>query len=97
MKNATITFKAKPVTVWNGDIKEQWIKIPKLSSSHCDMQAFRFHSKYGAYANSDLFLSMLGRIRNEKFGEREYIKLHNIPEGVNVDASGFLAIVSFSV
>lgn len=97
MKTATITFKAKPEPVWNGDVEEKWIKIPKLSRSHCDMKAFRFHQKYGSYANSDLFISMLGRIRSEKFGSCEYIKLHNIPEGVEIDTSGFLAVVSFTV
>ena len=94
---ATISFRGKVETVWNGDVKEQWLKIPTLKRSHCDMRAFRAHPKYGAYVNSDLFLGILRRIKAEVFGTSEYIRLHALPTGVTVSTSEFLATVSFAV
>lgn len=69
--------------------------MPVFKRSHCDMNAFRCHPKYGGYANSDLFPAMLQRIRKEVIGSIIYID--SIQENVSIDASGFLAIVSFEV
>ena len=59
-----ITFKAKPYTIQNvdGSNKRLAIDVPTLTRSHCDMHAFRIHPKFGSYANSDLFPSLLRRI-----------------------------------
>ena len=94
---ATISFKAKPETVYNMDdtVAFQRIKVPTLVRGHCDMNAFRKHPKFGGLANSDLFRNILAKIRRERLGE--YIRLDRIPEGVNVDTSGFLANVSIDV
>ena len=74
---------------------ELWVKIPELTRRHVDMDEARRHPKYGSYANSDLFQGILGRIKREKLGEHKWLKLHEIPEGVTVDTSGFLFVVTF--
>jgi hypothetical protein len=94
MTMARIEFKAKTETVYNIDdtVAYQRVKVPKLERRHCDMNAFRKHQKYGGWANSDLFPGFLARVRNERLGD--FIRLDRIPEGVSVDTSGFLAVVS---
>ena len=97
---ARIQFKAKAEDVhYAGEDapRYQRVKIPELKRAHCDMHAFRIHAKYGAYANSDLFPAMLARLKRERFGSSGYIRLDAVPEGVQVDASGFLVSVSFEV
>lgn len=100
---AKIEFKGKPVTMFNADGTEayRYIQVPAFERRHCDMHAFRMHPKYGSYANSDLFVGMLRRIRDDAFKNTvngtKVIKLDAIPEGVSVDLSGFLASVSFEV
>lgn len=83
-----ITFRAKAV--------DGRVKVPKLTCSHVDMNAARQHPKYGSYANSDLFPAILARIAGA-FAPRGYIDVSNPPDGVTVDASGFLAAVTFDV
>lgn len=96
-ETAEISFKGKVETLHyvDGSIASIRIKVPTLERRHCDMNAMRQHPKYGAYANSDLFSAMLARIKSERLGE--YIKLDAIPEGVTVDQSSFLAVVTFAV
>lgn len=96
--SAQISFKAKVQTLRyvNGEVAKTFIPVPEFKRSHCDMTAFRTHPKYGCFANSDLFPSILKRIRAEKFPRGE-IRLDAVPDGVRVDTSGFLAVVSFSV
>jgi hypothetical protein len=91
-----VTFKAKPYTITNvdGSNERRAVDVPTLTRKHCDMSAFRAHAKFGPYANSDLFLSILRRVR-EGFGSRIYVD--SPPKGVDVDASGFLAVVSFDI
>jgi hypothetical protein len=95
---SNITFKTKVKTMYNMDnsIAYQYLSVPALKRSHCDMRSFRIHPKYGAYANSDFFEGMLNKIKADKF-YNGIIKLDNIPDGVIVDTSGFLASVSFDV
>jgi hypothetical protein len=95
---ARIQFKGKVQRVTNMDdtLAYEYIQVPVLDRKHCDMAAFRSHAKYGGYANSDLFKGMLARIRSDRFGSG-MLKLSAIPEGVNVDTSGFLAVVSIEV
>lgn len=95
---AKISFRAKVQQMFNVDdtLAYEYISVPVLKRSHCDMQAFRTHAKYGSYANSELFLGMLARIRRDRFNEG-ILKLSGVPEGVTVDIGGFLALVEFDV
>lgn len=95
---AKIQFKGKVQTMFNVDntVAYEYIQVPKFDRKHCDMGAFRQHPKYGSYANSDLFNGFLSRIRKDHFGG-QVLKLNAIPEGVQVDTSGFLAVVTLDV
>jgi hypothetical protein len=94
---ARIEFRAKAETIYNMDdtVAYQRVKVPTLDRKHCDMSAFRKHSRFGGFANSDLFKNVLSKIRREKLGD--YIRLDRIPEGVAVDTTGFLCLVSIDV
>lgn len=70
----------------------RYVDVPALKRSHYDMSAFRTHPRFGSYANSDLFPSMLKRAVPYK-----RIRLDQIPEGVTVDTSGFLALVTITL
>lgn len=96
---ATIVFKGKvkPLYWANDELAYEYIAIPELDRKHCNMAAFRNHPKYGAYANSDLFKGILAGIKRDLFGNRTTLRLDEIPEGVTVDTSGFLAIVTITV
>jgi hypothetical protein len=93
-----ITFKAKIETIYNADdtVAWQWVKVPAIERRHCDMAAFRTDAKFGGYANSDLFTSMLKRALKEA-GVQQHIKLHDLPANVTIDDSGFLARVTISI
>lgn len=97
-----IQFKAKIEKWYTTDDEKNCvkrIKFPKLSTSHCDMNLFRTHKKYGSYANSDLFSGILQRIKEKILGSNhdQYLKLEALPKGVTVDDSGYLAIVNINV
>ena len=96
---ATITFKGKvrEARYVDGELAYRFVAVPELKRQHCDMAAFRQHAKYGDYANSDLFPGMLRRIRHGLFGDNGLLKLDSVPDGVAVDASGFLAVVTIEV
>lgn len=99
---ARISFKAKARPVYNDDdtVAYMTVAVPTLTRSHCDMSAFRQHPKFGSYANSDLFPGMLAKIRRERITGspyRDYVRLDQLPDGVAVDTSGFLAVVSIDV
>lgn len=100
---AKISFKAKVQTVYNMDntVAYRYIQVPELKRSHCDMEAFRQHSQYGSYANSDLFPKMLAGIRAKTFHSSvngcKVVKLDDVPSGVTVDTSGYLARVTWEV
>lgn len=93
-----IEFKAKPETIYNTDetIAFVRIKVPAIERRHCDMNAFRTHPRFGSYANSDLFPSMIRRALKDS-GVGDYIRLDKIPECASVDASGFLARVVIEI
>jgi len=97
--SARIQFRAKKEAVtFAGDSEPSYyrVKVPVLDRKHCDMSAFRLHAKYCMYANSDLFKGMLARIKRDAFGG-EYLRLDRIPEGLEVDESGFLVVVTLYV
>ena len=94
----TITFKAKVRHVFNMDnsIAYHDIKVPKITTRHCDMPAFRNHGKYGSFANSDMFSGIVTRaLKNNGIGD--YIRLDSIPECVTIDNSKFLAVVTITI
>lgn len=96
---ATITFRAKPETIYNMDdtVAYQRIKVPAIERRHCDMASFRKHPKFRAYANSDLFKNLLSR-HLKLANIPEYIRLdQELPEAVTVDTSGFLAKVTITL
>lgn len=92
-----ITFKAKVRKVYNHDdtLAYQYVPVPKITRNHCDMHAFRTSKRFGSYANSDLFLGMLARYLRERQIPKE-LRLDQLPDGVTVDDSGFLAVVTIS-
>ena len=100
---ARISFKAKPESVYTPDgsaVAYRIIHVPVLARRHCDMNAFRRHPKYGGLANSDLFAGVLAKLRRDIFGVTDYrpwFRLDQVPAGVTVDESGFLAVVSVDV
>ncbi len=91
-KTMRISFRAKPDQWHDG---RQFVTVPTLARRHCDMNAARSHPRYGAYANSDFFPSMLARIRQERFPDGR-VFLDSPPEGV-VISPGFLVTVEFRV
>jgi hypothetical protein len=97
---AQIQFKGKVRTVRFTDEAKSYdyVQIPELDRKHCDMAAMRLHPKLGTFANSDLFRAMLQREKRRVFGNLStQLKLNAIPDGVTVDTSGFLAVVTFEV
>jgi hypothetical protein len=91
---ATITFKAKVETMrsMEDDVLYQYVTAPVLTRRHCNMDAWRLHPKFGAYANSDFFPGVLAKIRREHLNG--FIRLDRLPEHVTIDTSGFLAVVT---
>lgn len=92
---ATITFRAKAHAVESPDGSTAYIMIdvPTFKRSHCDMDAFRRHARYGGLANSDLFQNALARIRRD-MAPAGFIRTDRLPANVSVDLSGFLALVT---
>lgn len=99
----TITVKAKlrEARYTDGSLCRQYIQLPKIDRNHCDMSAFRAHSKFGGFANSDLFSGMLRRELSSR-GIGEQITLGNgdgpkaLPTGVTV-TPGFLHTVTIEL
>ena len=93
----TITFKAKLKTSYYTDntIHKQGYQIPKITHNHCDMDYFRNHSRYGAYANSNLFLQMINNAVSKNIGK--FININNIPENVTIDDTGFLSTITITL
>lgn len=96
---AHIRFKAKVTELFyvSGESAGKRIQVPTLKRCHCDMREFRQHPKWGSFANSDLFDGILRGIRTRVFGESGVLKLDAVPDGVQVDTSGFLAQVTVEV
>jgi hypothetical protein len=89
-----IRFRAKIETIYNPDmtIAYQRVKVPELERRHCDMAAFRQDSKFGGWANSDMFPGILRRIKADKTGD--YVRLDRVPKDVDIDTGGFLAHIT---
>ncbi|MEU5258989.1 hypothetical protein [Amycolatopsis sp. NPDC021455] len=97
---ATIKFRGKPEEVYNLDDTFAYaeVKVPVPAAHHCDMRKFRAHRTIGAYANSDLFPAVLKGVL-AKMGVRVggRLRLDQLPNGVTVDTSKFLATVTITV
>lgn len=101
-----IVFRGKiqEVRYTDGTLAARYIRVPNLERRHvADMGAARQSRKFGGYANSDMFPSMIRRAA-ESAGCRDYgngtmrIDLHKpMPESIRVDESGFLATVTIDV
>ena len=78
----------------DNSVAYQYVDVPVLKRSHVDMNAARIHPKYGSWANSDLFVGMLARIRT-RVAPQGTIRLDAVPEGILVDTSRFLAHVQW--
>ena len=94
---AKIEFKAKKFTVYNTDDSVAYtaVKVPKITRSHCDMNAMRQHKRFGGFANSNMFEQMVnGHIKN--MGLSGIIKLDQVPDFITIK-DGFFTIVSFEV
>lgn len=93
-----IKFKAKMQTMHDMDDTPlyDYVEVPTFKRSHVDMNAARQHPTYGAYANSDLFLGMLARIRSGLLDGRAYLRLDQLPENVTV-TPGFLCTITIEV
>lgn len=98
----TITFKAKKehmsLFADNGDLMpgRRVVKVPKLTQNHCNMHEFRTHSRYGSFANSDMFPSMIARAV-KSLGIKSFIDMDSPPDNVTVDDTGFLAVVTITL
>jgi hypothetical protein len=97
--SATITFKAKAQELANADgsIAYRFVSVPQFTRSHCDMQAFRNHPKFGGYANSDLFPAMLARIRREIVSGGLGLRLDQLPDNVQANEKGLLTEIKITV
>lgn len=95
---ATITFKGKAETIFNPDGTPAYdlIKVPEIKTRHCNMDAFRRHPRLSGLANSTLFPAALKR-EFKVLGLGDYLRLDRLPNGVTVDASGFLASVTITI
>ena len=95
---AKITYKAKIRTVYNvdGSVAWRYVDIPKIGRHHCDMDAFRNDraSGFDGIANSDLFLGAINSLVRRMAGGRDTFRLDAIPDGFQVDESGFLAVIT---
>jgi len=93
-----VRFKAKVQRVVNmdGTPAYEYVKVPALNRRHADMHAFRTHPEYGPLANSDFFPSVLAHAAKAVAPEG-IIRLDKVPDGVTVDTSGFLAVVTLDL
>ena len=93
-----VRFKAKVQQLHNmdGTLAYEFVKIPTLDRRHADMPAFRVHPKYGPLSNSDIFPSVLARAV-KAIAPRGIIRLDDVPAGVTVDTSGYLATVTLEL
>ena len=92
----TITFKTKIQGIRDAGTMtfRDGFQMPRVKKNHCDMAAFRKHGRYGAFANSDMFESMIKRALPVP---GKYVWLDALPEGFAVDTSGFLAEVTVNI
>lgn len=93
-----VRFKAKVQRLHNmdGTLAYEYVKVPALNRRHADMHAFRTHPRYGPLSNSDMFPSVLAHAA-KAVAPRGIIRLDDVPDGVTVDTSGYLAVVTIEL
>ncbi|RAS59509.1 hypothetical protein C8D87_114121 [Lentzea atacamensis] len=97
---ATVSFKAKASDVFSVDREFMYrqVKVPIIGTRHCDMAAFRSHPKFHGLANSSLFPGALkGALKGMGVIVGGHLRLDNLPPGVEVDDTGFLAVVTIEI
>ena len=90
----TITFRTKVRHIREADgTQSEYIPLKKtLTRQDCDLKPHQ-HSLY----NTDFFPSVLMKAYRRIVGERTFVRLSELPDGVTVDTSGFLAVVTVSL
>ena len=88
-----IEYKTKVRTLYNADdTTSPYIEYKRtLSRRDCNLRPHE-----DAYYNSDMFVGMLNRAHKAATGGREWCRLADLPAGVTVDTTGFLATVTIT-
>jgi hypothetical protein len=90
---AAITFRTKVRKMHVGDATRDYIDYKrKVSRTDCDLKPHQHD-----YFNSDLFPGMLQRAYDTAIEKREWQYLDRLPETVDIDASGFLAVITVRI
>lgn len=91
---AAIHFKTKVRSLVEADQTESpYIDLKRcVTRKDCNLKPHQH-----VYYNSDLFPSMLNRAYRQITQGREWLRLSELPPGVNVDTSGFLAVVTIQL
>ena len=96
-----VRWKAKAYqgAVFSGEQPRPFVPVKKTLGRNdvTSLHEFRTHPKWGAYANSDLAGGIIRRLVKERIGNRTFIDTENVPDGVEVDLSGFLAAVTLDL
>ena len=97
----TIEFKTKAYNsrIYSDEHSRPFVSVKKniTRADVVDMQAFRNHPKYGGLANSDLANGLIRKLVKSVIGEKQQLDTDNLPNGVTVDMSGFLAKVTIQL
>lgn len=94
MKAHVVEFRGKVNQIYNPDNSPGWqeIVVPTLTKKHCNLPVLRQHPRLGGIANSQLLPAALARLRKQLF-PIGVLRLDQLPEGVTIDQSKFLAVV----
>ena len=87
-----IKFKAKHVISVRDEDWRALLKIPAITRKHCDMAAARASKRFGMYANSDMFESMVRGLLRKQY-PTGYIDRDEPPAGVRVIPGSMLCTV----
>jgi len=100
---AKVQFKTKIISARDrvGNVY-CYIKVPRLTTAHCNMEEFRIHRQYGKIANSDLFPDIINRdVRTLLFGDKDknLLNLDNASnmENVTITTNGYFALVTIDL
>ena len=81
-----VEFRAKSKVSPTG---REYLPVPVISRSHCDMNSFRGSKRFGGIANSDLFIPAINRVVRGMC-PLKCLFLDDPGEGVSVKFEGFL-------
>jgi len=76
-------------------VKDNSITLPQISDKHCNMSEVRKHPVLGQWAGKVMFNHKLHRYLQDRLPKT--FSLDQLPEGVEVDTSEFLAVVTIRV